>query len=891
MTTSVHSETQKRHESSKNGRLISALADRLWRVGLVREFGVLFAFTLFTTVLTWPYVTRMRDVVADTGDPYLVAWIFWWDYHQTFTNPLHLFDANVFYPLKYTLAFSEHCYGMALMFFPLYAIGLKPLTVHAVALFLAFPITGYGAFRLGRTLTGSTAVGWIAGIVFAFVPYRFNLMSQAIYVFSPWLPLLFEALVLLVREQSRRRAFWLGFTFFMSGWTTISWFNFSLVPFAFAVLILVTRHGLWRKRKFWLRGAVGLGVASLLLVPFFMPYVLASRLYGFKRTIEEIKANSAWPIHWLSVEARNKLWSNMGQPIVEGWKFKLFPGLLPILFSLAAMLLAPAAAGKIVRLDDDAEKSSRARRWIRLVDAFVVVTFALSIIAIGYDRSDAFLGVFGYLTSETVIGAMTGGLIVRMCLAYPEFLLTAHHNLIETIKSPRRGDAFWLGILLTVIGFCYSLGWNFFFYRLCYDLLPIFRSMRVVSRGAMIAYLGLAILSGLGVKRLAEVLSLRFPRLRPTTVFVLAALLLLIEFNAAPLNIVLGEAYPDAITLRLKKTPMRGGIVELPAGGDFNYRYMLRAADHQKPLIVGTSGFNSPIEDEIEALTRTGAIPFDLMNLLERIPTSYLVIANRSILPERTSDYEVFLERAVTAGRLRFINRFDGRDDLYAVVMNEPDARSEARLPFGLSHQDWAGRIHSDPVTLLGEPLGWAQKLYRVYLATNGAPPRQKEFMADLEVLGRGVVVGSEGQSQQFDHNYREFLEKWLNRESNKSLFAHLDNTQYVARLVANSGISLDQSSRDTLVNGLANGGETRAFVLMKIVDDLSFIDNEQNRSLVMLHYFGYLRRNPDEPPDDSEMRGFKFWLQDLERNHDIQRLSIAFRNTGEYRDHWEKKP
>jgi len=31
-------------------------------------------------------------------------------------------------------------------------------------------------------------------------------------------------------------------------------------------------------------------------------------------------------------------------------------------------------------------------------------------------------------------------------------------------------------------------------------------------------------------------------------------------------------------------------IVELPAGGDLNYRYMLRAADHQKPLIVARRG-------------------------------------------------------------------------------------------------------------------------------------------------------------------------------------------------------------------------------------------------------------------------------------------------------------
>jgi hypothetical protein len=73
-----------------------------------------------------------------------------WDYHQTFTDPLHLFNANIFYPLKYTLALVSS-YGIAMLSFPLYAIGLRPLTVHAIAEFLAFALNGYCAFRLGRT--------------------------------------------------------------------------------------------------------------------------------------------------------------------------------------------------------------------------------------------------------------------------------------------------------------------------------------------------------------------------------------------------------------------------------------------------------------------------------------------------------------------------------------------------------------------------------------------------------------------------------------------------------------------------------------------------------------------------------------------------------------------
>jgi hypothetical protein len=845
----------------------------------VRELLIVLAFCSFTSALTWPYVTRLRDAVVDTGDPYLVSWILWWDYHQTFTNPLHLFDSNTFYPLRYTLAFSEHSYGIALLFFPLYALGLKPLTVHAIALFMGFALSGYGAFRLGRTLTGSAAIGWVAGIVFAFVPYRFNMMSQVTYLFSPWIPLVFEALVLFARERSRARAVWLGCAFFMNGLTTISWFTLTLIPFALYAAILLTRYGLWREREFWRRGAIALATALIALLPFMLPYLLVSRLYGFKRRVEEIQAESAWPIHWLSVENRNRLWNRMGEGVPEGWKFKLFPGLLPILFSVAALALggsitetnSPTIAPRVAPLR---------KRWLHRLDILIVIVFAVSILAVGFDRTNAFHSLFDNISSERALTLLTIAVVVRLCIAYPRFLPTARANLVDTLRSEHRGDAFWLGALLTVTGFCFSLGWNFFVFRICYELIPMFKGMRVVSRGAMLAYLGLALLSGLGVKSIAERLRSRFPRLRAGAIYAVACLLLLFEMNAAPLKFERGEVYPDAVTLRLKQTPMRGGIVVLPASGDFNHRYMLRAADHQKPLIVGTSGFISPIEDRIENLTRTGSIQMQLLDLFEAVPASYVVVENRSIATERKADYQDFLGRGVVSGRLRFINRFAGDADLYAVVKTEPAARTEAPLSIDLSIRDWAARLKDDPITLLGQPIDWSQELYRIHMASSGAMPRYKEYLSDLETIGHGVVLGSENQGQQFEDNRRQFLEDWTNREAFKKTFGSLDDAQYVDRLAANAGISIDPARRGAMVTGLSNGQETRSTVLLKVVQDPHFIEKEKFRSLLLLHYFGYLRRNPDDPPD-RDLTGFNYWL----RNGDPARLSLAFKSSPEYQD------
>jgi hypothetical protein len=853
---------------------------RIRRSPLLGDLMVVLAFCAFTAVLTWPYINYLRDAVADPGDPYLVSWIIWWDYHQTFTDPLNLFHSNLFYPFRYTLAFSEHSYGIALIFFPLFALGFRPLTVHAVAIFFGFALSGYGAFRCARTLTGSTAAAWVTGIIFAFVPFRFHLLSHLLYLFSPWIPLQFEALVLFLRQRSRKRAAWLGFAFFMSGLTSISWFALGLVPFALATMILLTRYRIWRERNFWLRSAVALGLAVIALLPFMLPYYFVSQLYGFKRSIDEVKVNSAWPIHWLSVESRNKLWSGMGANLPDGYRFKLFPGLLPILLSLVAVLLVEPWEALTAKRELPVRSS-----WLRSLDGAIVVCLILSVLAVGFEGSDSFHNLFKHVASEHALALLTATIIARLCLAYPPFLRRGENaNLIATLRSERRSDAFWLGSLLTVVGFCYSLGWNFFFYRICYDLIVMFRSMRVPPRGSMFAYLGLALLAGLGTKRLAELVARRRPRVQPRAIVIVTCALLLFELNGAPLKIMRGDVFPDAVTLRLKQTPMHGGLVVLPAGGDFNHRHILRSADHQKPLIVGTSGFNSPYEDQIEAATHGGAIADQFMDLLEKIPASYLVVENHLIAPERRTDYDTFLARAVIAGRLRYINRFDARDDLYAVVKTEPETKTEAPMPFALELKDWTELLKEDPVNVLGDNREWSQKLYRLYLVSYGTLPRYAEFLTDAKLLGRGVVANSAEQQTKLEANLSELAVDWVTRARFRTLYQTLTNERYVDTLSEHAGITLPAPERSALIEKLSGGVLTRAQTLLAVVDNHELVKQEDNRSLVLLHYFGYLRRNPDDPPDKN-LDGFNYWVKELETSGEVGRLPRAFMASGEYEE------
>ncbi len=513
-----------------------------------------------------------------------------------------------------------------------------------------------------------------------------------------------------------------------------------------------------------------------------------------------------------------------------------------------------------------------------------VAALVSALLAVGYEGA-AWFGVFplSLISWERALFFFSIALGTRLCLEYPNFLRRGENeNLLATIASTRRSDAYWLAGVWVVVGFCYSLGMNFFFYRLLYDYVPLFRSMRVPTRGAMFCYLGLAVLAGLGTMRLAELIAERRRRVSSGAVCAGVCVLLLLEMNAAPLQFMRGDVFPDAVTLRLKETPMCGGIVMLPAGPDFNHRYMLRAADHARPLIVGTSGFNPPFEDQIELLTREQAITRQFLDLLEKIPASYLVVENNSLAPERRVEYEAFLTRAVSSGRLRFIRRFDGHDDLYAVTKIEPQAASEEPMPFGETERAWDVLLGESPVHLLNQFKNWSQRLYRLHKATTGRMPRFADFMPDMRAVASGVEVGLENQDPILEENLRRFAETWTQRAEFRAAFKNKSNEQYVDQLYSNAGLTPDAQERAAFIEALNAERDTRAGVLLRVVDTRRFIEQEHYRSLVLLHYFGYLRRNPGDAPD-RDMSGFDYWLNELERYGDTARLTEAFMASGEY--------
>ena len=122
---------------------------------------------------------------------------------------------------------------------------------------------------------------------------------------------------------------------------------------------------------------------------------------------------------------------------------------------------------------------------------------------------------------------------------------------------------------------------------------------------------------------------------------------------------------------------------------------------------------------------------------------------------------------------------------------------------------------------------------------------------------------------QRVDHpdpaeaNKQAFIDDWVQHPSFVTVFGGLTNAQFIDALLAHTGFTLTAAQRSALIAGLDNGTLTRGQALRQIVEDQGFIDREFNRAFVLMQYFGYLRRNPDDAPDGS-MSGYNFWLNKL---------------------------
>jgi hypothetical protein len=318
---------------------------------------------LLAILTTWPLAAHMSSRIApDLGDPVRTAWEIAWVGHAMLHSPLHLFNANAFYPHPLSLAFSDSLlgYGPAAFF----GSGTVAALVRYNLLFLfAYSLCFVGAYLLARELGLRKLAAAAAGVAFAYAPYRVTEAGHLHVVSSGGIAL---ALFLLLRGYRRDSR---GLV--LAGWLVSAWqisLGFTLglqYAYLLAVLAVVVAIHWWRRgssrgplisRRLMIVTAVGVAALGAITIYQARPYLKVAADYPTaKRTIKEVKNYSSGPAALISASSENRVWGSVTSGAREHVHSKnedvFFPGgLILVLAVLGALGLGGSPLTRRLRL-------------------------------------------------------------------------------------------------------------------------------------------------------------------------------------------------------------------------------------------------------------------------------------------------------------------------------------------------------------------------------------------------------------------------------------------------------------------------------------------------------------------------------------------------------------
>jgi hypothetical protein len=295
-------------------------------------------FVLLTAFMTWPQALVLHTHAADHQDVYFNLWRIRWVAHALSTSPADLFNANVFYPEPGVLAFSDAMLVQGVLAAPFLWAGVPPVLVHNLLLLGAIVASAVGAFVLARHITGSAAGGVIAGVIFAFAPYRFEHYMHMELQWTVWSPWAFWALQRTIESGSLRFGLLMGVFIALQTVSSVYYgvFLFVLIA-AVGLLQLIPLQGRDLARAVRVL-IVGGALAVSLSWVYSLPYAAAAARVG-TRSSDEVTTFSARPRDYRFATPTNVLYGSMYPGVPER---QLFPGIVaPLLAILGLVLVRP----------------------------------------------------------------------------------------------------------------------------------------------------------------------------------------------------------------------------------------------------------------------------------------------------------------------------------------------------------------------------------------------------------------------------------------------------------------------------------------------------------------------------------------------------------------------
>ncbi len=483
------------------------------------------------------------------GDAYEYIWKLWWFKHtllETGQSPWVAVD--IYYPHGYLLAYGETTVANTILALPLTWFWGEIPTYNALVL-LSTILSGFTMFLLAREVTGNFWAGLLAGIIFAFAPFRRLQLLHLNIATTQWFPLIFYFLERFARTRKPIYGPVAGLFFGLNA--LASWY------YAVAGALFVLVWGLIRFRplKDYLgQKQIRLGfsffavTATVLILPFAWPYLdivgnpdiaipMANSNF-YSASLTDYLLPSPFQFLWGNWVFKNLLRRSSPGEFIIGWGFMAW------LFALYGWRLARRQA---------------TGPWLAVVLVAVILSFGLTL----------------HLAGRQIVIPVPTSITER----FNEGLNTISLNYALESEPFTIGQTGGLVIPLPAL----VMRW----------FVPVIGKMRTWTRFGIIALFGMAVLAALGAAawHQREILPKK-SKVKQRVGWLGVIGLTLFELWWAPLPMV-NPALQRPVDRWLAEQPEHFAIIQYPLASAFTAEQLIYTRAHGKPIVHGYATYFS----------------------------------------------------------------------------------------------------------------------------------------------------------------------------------------------------------------------------------------------------------------------------------------------------------
>jgi len=288
-------------------------------------------FTALALVLTAPLSLNPAGLARMDGDGQFSIWNVAWVAHALTTDPLNVWNANIFYPGRMTLAYSEANLLAGLLAAPAYALSRSPFLALNLVLIASFVLSALAMFALVTYLTGDQRAGAVSGVAFGFCPFVFAHLSHIQLLMTAGLPLSLLCFHRLSDAPSSRRGIALGLALAAQTYACAYYGIFAVLLIGLSTLLVAALRRDVNQRAYWTAIVVAALVSAAAVAPLAMVYARFSSETGFARPLDQARLYSANPGSYLASAAYAHQWL---LALAGKWREVLFPGLVACILGL-----------------------------------------------------------------------------------------------------------------------------------------------------------------------------------------------------------------------------------------------------------------------------------------------------------------------------------------------------------------------------------------------------------------------------------------------------------------------------------------------------------------------------------------------------------------------------